>query len=254
LACGGEVTESGAAVMTGPPGRQSTGPSRVWYWVAGAAVVAAVVWLGVGIFLGIRAFSRQVEGFQRVPIPGQAELRLDEPGGYTVYYEGLGAADEQVTIPSFSVSVTPVGRDQEIPIRPYGGSSTYTVGGQSGRAVGTFRIDAPGAYLVRTDGDTAGQPQVAIGASIGPAIGRTVALTVPVALLLFFGGGALALVVAVRRRKTPGQPPAPASWTQPAVPAGWFADPSRQHEHRYWDGQRWTERVADRGAEAVDPM
>ena len=218
--------------MTGPPGRQSTGPSRVWYWVAGAAVVAAVVWLGVGIFLGIRAFSRQVEGFQRVPIPGQAELRLDEPGGYTVYYEGVGAADEQVTIPSFSVSVTPVGREEEVPIHPYGGSSIYSIGGHSGRAVGTFRIDAPGTYLVRTDGDTAGQPQVAIGDSIGPAIGRTVALTVPAALILFLGGGALALVVAVRRRKAPGRRPARASCTQATVPAGWFADPSRRHELR----------------------
>ena len=240
--------------MTGEPGRQPTGPSRVWYWVAGAAVVAAVVWVGVGIFLGIRAFSRQVEGFQRVPIPGQAELRLDEPGGYTVYYEGVGAADEQVTIPSLSVSVTPVGREEEVPIHPYGGSSIYSVGGHSGRAVGTFRIDAPGGYLVRTDGDAVGQPQVAIGASIGPAIGRTVALTVPAALILFFGGGVLALVVAVRRRQAPGQRPAPASWTPPTVPAGWFADPTRRHELRYWNGQRWTERVADRGTEAVDPV
>ncbi|HKO85810.1 MAG TPA: DUF2510 domain-containing protein, partial [Actinomycetota bacterium] len=27
---------------------------------------------------------------------------------------------------------------------------------------------------------------------------------------------------------------------------GWLADPSRRHELRYWDGQRWTEHVSDR--------
>ena len=34
---------------------------------------------------------------------------------------------------------------------------------------------------------------------------------------------------------------------QPA--AGWYADPSGHHEARYWDGDRWTDRVADRGVE-----
>jgi hypothetical protein len=36
---------------------------------------------------------------------------------------------------------------------------------------------------------------VAIGTSIGPAIGRTAVLTVPAVLVLFSGGAALAVVV-----------------------------------------------------------
>ena len=31
----------------------------------------------------------------------------------------------------------------------------------------------------------------------------------------------------------------------PANPAGWFPDPGGAHDHRYWDGTRWTEHVAD---------
>jgi hypothetical protein len=201
--------------MTG----QFTGPSRVWYWVAGAAVVASVVWLAVGIFFGIRGFSRQVEGFQRVP----------------VYFEELGAADEQVALPSLSVSLVPVGGGGEVPVYPYSGSSTYSIGGRSGRAVGTFRIDAPGRFLIRTQGDLEGGPaEGAVGSSIAPTIGRTLALTIPAVLLLFFGGAALAVVVAIRRRQARSPQPARASWTQPATPAGWFADPSRRHELRYW--------------------
>ncbi len=30
----------------------------------------------------------------------------------------------------------------------------------------------------------------------------------------------------------------------PAPPAGWYADPAGGSRHRYWDGQRWTERTA----------
>lgn len=29
-----------------------------------------------------------------------------------------------------------------------------------------------------------------------------------------------------------------------AAPAGWYPDPEVDHQRRYWDGQRWTERRA----------
>lgn len=37
-------------------------------------------------------------------------------------------------------------------------------------------------------------------------------------------------------------------------PAGWYPDPTRRHQHRYWDGRAWTEHVADNGATPTDPM
>ena len=40
----------------------------------------------------------------------------------------------------------------------------------------------------------------------------------------------------------------------PAVPAQWAADPSGRHQHRWWDGERWTEHVADNGASGVDRL
>lgn len=33
----------------------------------------------------------------------------------------------------------------------------------------------------------------------------------------------------------------------PSTPAGWYADPSGQHEMRYFDGASWTAQVADHG-------
>lgn len=35
--------------------------------------------------------------------------------------------------------------------------------------------------------------------------------------------------------------------------AGWLADPWRRHQLRYWDGDAWTEHVADAGVQTVDP-
>lgn len=37
------------------------------------------------------------------------------------------------------------------------------------------------------------------------------------------------------------------------TPAGWYIDPSRRHEYRYWDGKDWTPQVSDRGLIASDP-
>ncbi len=44
--------------------------------------------------------------------------------------------------------------------------------------------------------------------------------------------------------------------TQPgqAPPAAWNPDPSGRHQHRWWDGSRWTSAVADNGITSDDPL
>lgn len=37
------------------------------------------------------------------------------------------------------------------------------------------------------------------------------------------------------------------------VPAAWYPDPHGRHQHRYWDGSAWTDRVADDGQAGTDP-
>lgn len=36
--------------------------------------------------------------------------------------------------------------------------------------------------------------------------------------------------------------------------AGWHPDPSGRHQFRWWDGNRWTDQVADAGVVATDPL
>jgi len=36
------------------------------------------------------------------------------------------------------------------------------------------------------------------------------------------------------------------------LPAGWYPDPARRHQQRFWDGRAWTCRVADPGALWLD--
>ena len=36
--------------------------------------------------------------------------------------------------------------------------------------------------------------------------------------------------------------------------AGWFADPGRRHEYRYYDGSAWADWVSDSGVVAVESL
>jgi hypothetical protein len=236
---------------------QQIHPSRIWYWVAGAMAVGSVAWLVVTLVLGFSSLSGQVDDFQRVSLPGQGEVSFAEPGRYILYYEGLGASDSNV--PEFSASLVPVGGDVEVPLSDYGSSLTYDFSGHSGVAVGSFQIDSPGRFVLRTESGAEGtQANVAVGRSIAGGVVRTVLPALVGSVILFFGGAALAVVVAIRRRRA-GRLLHASSTTGGAAARGagsdgWFADPSRRHELRYWDGERWTEQVSDGGTRAIDPL
>ena len=75
---------------------QSIRPSRLWYWVAGVLLAGAVI-LIVFAVLGFVSLTGQVKDFQRVEVPGRAELTFAEPGGYVVYLEGAGLSDASDT-------------------------------------------------------------------------------------------------------------------------------------------------------------
>lgn len=40
----------------------------------------------------------------------------------------------------------------------------------------------------------------------------------------------------------------------PPTSDGWYPDPYRRYEHRYFDGQRWTADVSTGGSSGVDPL
>jgi hypothetical protein len=38
------------------------------------------------------------------------------------------------------------------------------------------------------------------------------------------------------------------------APPGWYPDPGRAHQHRYFDGRVWTDHVSDNGVATLDPL
>lgn len=38
------------------------------------------------------------------------------------------------------------------------------------------------------------------------------------------------------------------------TPANWYADPTKRHQFRYWNGDAWTDHVSDNGIQGTDPV
>lgn len=80
-------------------------------------------------------------------------------------------------------------------------------------------------------------------------------------IMELLGGGAVAVAVgllALRGQslvpapvRTPAPPTVPTT-AEPGAP-GWAADPYGRHQWRYWDGNRWTDQVADGSTQSTDP-
>jgi len=62
--------------------------------------------------------------------------------------------------------------------------------------------------------------------------------------------------IPLRAEPLPAVPTAsvPAAAAATAVPAGWHPDPTGRHDHRWWNGVRWTSHAADGGVAVTDPL
>jgi hypothetical protein len=168
------------------------------------AVIGAIVW-------AVLAFGRiasTVDDFQRVPIPGRADVRL-EARKYVIYVEGP-RADQAVPLVNIAIT-NPGSSTRPLTLRPYGGSLTYSLD-RTGSAQATVTPPRAGVYRVRTaGGDTAGSFQLALGDSVG---GKIVSAVVGALVIgaVFGIAGIVVLIRTRRRRATPPQSsPSPAA-------------------------------------------
>jgi hypothetical protein len=169
------------------------------------AVVGAIVW----VVLAFGRIANTVDGFQRVPIPGRADVRL-EARKYVVYVEGP-RADQAV--PQVTIAITSQGSStRPLILRPYGGSLTYSLD-RTGSAQATVTPPRAGVYRVRTaGGDTAGSFQLALGDSVGGKIVSAVAGALVIGAV--FGIAGIVLLIRTRRRRRAALPqssPSPAA-------------------------------------------
>jgi uncharacterized membrane protein YhaH (DUF805 family) len=218
-------------------------PSRLWYWLAGGLLAGAVICIALGV-AGLAAFGQQISAFQRVPVPGQAEVTFAQPGGYILYIEGEGqisgsgdGSGTSALYPSWSVDVRlqPVngGAPVSMSTRP-NDTTTYTGSGHQGQAAKYFTIKHPGRYILNASHATPGSiTDVAVGRGLGPRILGGILLLLGGLLVLTPAGLATGLGTAYRRRRgrrgplgpPPAMAPAGGQWPTMSTPGGYPAGP-----------------------------
>jgi hypothetical protein len=111
-------------------------------------------------------------------------------------------------------------------------------------------LGAIGLVAIYGGFSTASNQYQSFGNALATGFGGGSSLVSLVASQPTFLFGVAALAVAVFLLVSKRRAPSP---TASSAPAGWFADQSRRHELRYWDGAKWTEHVSDAGVQAIDP-
>lgn len=168
-------------------------PSRLWYLLAVAVLIAALS--GMGAFLSSR-LSGLGEGLAQVVVPGETELTLD-PGSYTIFHESRSMVDGRIfvadDIAGLGVALASAA-GAPVALASASISGSYEFAGRSGAAVFNFEIGDPGLYrLSAAYREGVDGPETVL--AVGKGFGGDLLVTVMGALALAFGGVGLALAI-----------------------------------------------------------
>jgi len=186
-------------------------PSRLWYWVAGCALAAALVCIALAV-AGFLSVNRQIRDFQRVPVPGQGVVAFAQPGGYVLYVEMPGnccsltaSSLANATFPSWSmrVALVPVGGGPRVPISTWHGlTENYSVTGHEGQTAMYATVGRAGRYVLNARNVVPGSiTNVAVGPGIGHSALISLVLFAIGLFILLPAGLAVGAVTAARRRR-----------------------------------------------------
>jgi len=137
------------------PAGTSPGPSRLGYWIGGGLVAAAFLGAAVWVVLAFFGLMSQVNGFQRMTVPGTATVQVTQAATRVLYFEGPRTA---APVGQLGIRVTGPGGNA-VAVAAYHGDLRYDVPGESGRvgkAIASFHAAAAGDYRISAGPATTG--------------------------------------------------------------------------------------------------
>jgi hypothetical protein len=178
----------------------------IWYY--GLAILIIIV--GFIAFAGFifTSVSDMGESLNQLEVPGSADLDLEEPGEYTVFYENQTyfngkyySTGEQ--IPSLQIQVSEIATGSYLTTYPPPGSFAYDFGSRSGRAIASFKVDRPGTYRINASYSEGPGPDVVL--AVGKGIVEGIFSSILTSLAVLLGSIAVAAIISfvtyTRRKK-----------------------------------------------------
>jgi hypothetical protein len=169
-----------------------TTPIRPSWWFYILAIVLFLGGISYFVYELWHGLSHITDSLVQVVVPGGAQLPLKHGVDYTVFLETESVVNGKVysangAVDGLSCELKFALQEAAIPLRRPNASTTYTVGGRSGRSVLEFRVPRDGSYNFACGyGIEAKGPVtvVAVGTGVDTGIWRTVVSS----LLAIFGG------------------------------------------------------------------
>jgi hypothetical protein len=151
-----------------------------WYYL----LAAPCFLIGAGLFLYslLHGIQHATDSLTQVVVPGEAELSLRHGRAYTVFLEERSVVNGKIystdePVNGLQCNVKPLHGEEEIPIHRPSMSTTYDVGGRSGRSVLEFRVPEDGTYkfaCAYAEGASGPETVLAVGSGVGGRIFGTV--------------------------------------------------------------------------------
>lgn len=167
-----------------------------WFYVLGVVVIlTGVSYFAYALFHGITHIT---DNLTQVVVPGEKDLTLMAKLEYTIFLEEQSVADGRIystrreSLEGLTCSVTSQTTGKKIDTHRATTSTTYTVGGRSGRSVLAFITEEAGIYRVSCDYSEGGQGPTAVLA-VGSGVTEGIFKTVFQSLAAMFGGGAIGI-------------------------------------------------------------
>jgi len=167
------------------------------------------------VYYLVSGLTGMADDLIRITAPGVHEIKLDQPGSYTIFFElseninKSGKTDYQdlnglsVRLETFSGLAIPVG--------PASGESTYSIRGRHGFSVMSFHIDQPGRYRFIASFTRTMPTRPVVLTMMQGFMGRLFKMVLT-GVAVFLGSmlaGAMILGLALTRRRKPKAPTVP---------------------------------------------
>jgi uncharacterized Tic20 family protein len=177
----------------------ASGPGRIWYLIAVLLIVVPIIYAGIKMPLAIFSYLASGVAFSA---PGTAELTIDQPGKYIIWYTTFDGHSHRRDIPhDINVAVSEQATGRDLVVTAPGWQSRETVMDVERQSMAEVVFDQAGGYTIEVSGDFP-ETDLILRRSLGSGFFKNFVIPILMFLTGAMAGLIMAIVVFIKRSKT----------------------------------------------------